>query len=757
MNEMNFRTTYFEIIDVKRFKKTLNPRGIEFNIAKATIAAVEDMIERTDNKFLHAPSSESTIRKNINKSVLSQISLHGIICLLLQSTEENKFKQPYTKNTIQEVLNTLSIIHEKPEGIDDFRKFFAGLDIPEKFGDLEITINKDWCFEVNDLDASDPKPDEKNSDSKVHENIVQKESTPTVEKNNIDDYQAVSEPKISYVDNDKIPEDIIGDEKGASIINKRFKIFSISGLILLVAVATLFYFNKKDNTLSEQEQLKLKELQRIQPDDPFFTYDRDSILSLRRTTGISNVVIFPKSKDLNFVKSLKYTLDSLKIKDSLFISTYINKYSVNNLDSLYRNMHYKHIDYVIIEKADNKVQLLFPQTIHSIANPIIEAKDFQSGTMDAWLSALSNIEITSNNKYLGLWIASNLHNDNLFRLKYLDRIKLDFPEKQIEQNYLLHKAHILRQLVSDVNDQKEDPIWDDIFAIYEQLLFLNPQTNDHYSEYASYKKSKDRFLAEELITKAIALKDSSLYEMQYLDRAFLRSNQMQKHQEALNDFQTAFQFSKNELLKFHILRRAIKEKLTLKDYGGAIDDYQTLAKKDIVSGFQYFIKIADCYAKMEQKNNALEYYTKYINTYKERFPKEYKNDETIGEAYFARSSIYLTNLAYDKAIKDIDSAKVYRFNPDLALIKEISVLRKQFKHKKIMSRLKDYKARDTYKQQQFDSLTKLLNIELILLEDNQLNTKQKDSIRHIELTDDPYFTKLFFYGSTFKKDAFFMQ
>ena len=54
-------------------------------------------------------------------------------------------------------------------------------------------------------------------------------------------------------------------------------------------------------------------------------------------------------------------------------------------------------------------------------------------------------------------------------------------------------------------------------------------------------------------------------------------------------------------------------------------------------------------------------------------------------------------------------------------------------------------------------LSKLLNRELILLEDNQLNNKQKDSIRHTELTDDPYFIKLFFYGSTFKKDAFFMQ
>lgn len=578
-------------------------------------------------------------------------------------------------------------------------------------------------------------------------------------ENDKKDHKPIPDTKDNFegFDEDKEPSDISLEDEKSPILRNKLLMYGLSLLVILVLAATLFYFNKNDDTLSAQEQLQLDELQKLQPDDPSFSYTSDSILSLRRTTGISNIVIFPKNKNLSFAKSLKYSLDSLKIKDSISISTYINKHPLNATDSLYRNMHYKHIDYVIIEKDNNNVQLLFPQTLRSIANPKMDANNFQSGAMDGWLSALSNISIQGNNRYLCLWVGSNLHSEALHRLKYLDRIKKDFPKKQLEQNYLLHKTHILKQLVSVVHHRKEDPIWEDIYAIHKQLLFLNPQTNDHYIEYASYKKSKDRFLAEELITKSIALRDSSLFAMQYLDRAFLRSNYMQKHQEALSDFQTAYHYADNEVLKLHILRRAINEKLEIKDYKGAIDDYQILAEKDTTQGFHYYIKIADCYNKMELENQALQYYTKYLDTYKARFPKGYKNDETIGQAYSSRSSIYLKNLDFNAAMKDIDSARLYRFNSDIALVKEISTLRKQLKHKTIISRLKGYKAKDTYKQKMFDSLSKLLNRELILLKDNQLNNKQKDSIRHTELTDDPYFTKLFFYGSTFKKDAFFMQ
>ena len=667
------------------------------------------MKDRTNNKFLDAPTEASGIRKNVKEGVLSQSSLHGIICLLFQTTNDDKFKQPYTVQTIKDFLSVLELIHNEPGSINKFRDFFAGLHIPDKFGDIEITIDEYWNFDLNHVfeknlgvDSSTGKKDDNLKDT---EDSIPTEVTSTINQGASEDYQSESKSEIDSVTNNI-------DTKSWDRVKLLFKKYTYLFIIPLAIVSAIILYNHviKDGSeeLTEQQLLQLNELQRIEPDNLSFTYDNDSIISLRRTTGTMNIVIFPKGEDLNFAKRLKRNLDSIKIKDSININTYINKYTIHKEDSLYRTMHNRNLDYIVIEKDNNKVQLLYPNVIYSTANPTFYNDDFQSGTVDEWLTSLSNITMPSNVQFLSLWIASNLCEDPFIGLMYINKIEEDFPERTTEPNYLLHKAHLLRNTLD--SQYEKGQICENINDIYKQLLFINPQKNDYYIEYASFNRKKDKALAKQTILEALALQDSSLQGMQYLEKAFLESDFDENY---LKDLTKAYDLTDNENLQFNILKKIAEYKNDVR----SVEDYKELIKRDSIDGYRFYEKIANSYYYEGMYDEALKYSKRYIDELKILKPDEWLYKEILQDAlrnsFLMKSQMHIDNSEFNKALQNLDSAKVYGYDADLLFFNKILIYRKQYRHDEFMKRLKLYKAVSSRQTKHFSRLYELMKEEVL--------------------------------------------
>ncbi len=161
MNNSKSVTTKFFIKDYALLIKSLNPKGLgNFSIGKACVKAIDSMesrISKRDNISkglvqLNANTNEASIRKNIKKGFLTQQNVHSILCLLFHDFEiGHKFYQPYTEKSISSFLNSISLSHNKPGSVLDFRDFFARLDIPDNYDSgYEITIDENWNFNLSE-------------------------------------------------------------------------------------------------------------------------------------------------------------------------------------------------------------------------------------------------------------------------------------------------------------------------------------------------------------------------------------------------------------------------------------------------------------------------------------------------------------------------------------------------------------------------------------------------------------------------------
>ncbi len=142
------------------FKGSLNPSSKKFRIHLAAVEAVDNMKGRIglrENKKpgslnFNASTDESGIRKAIKNGSISQSILHALLCLLFNEFNNDKYSQPYSLESVKGFLSSIKLDHNEPGSITKFEDFFAQLEIPEKFGDFEITIDDHWNFCTSDSD-----------------------------------------------------------------------------------------------------------------------------------------------------------------------------------------------------------------------------------------------------------------------------------------------------------------------------------------------------------------------------------------------------------------------------------------------------------------------------------------------------------------------------------------------------------------------------------------------------------------------------
>lgn len=186
--------------------------------------------------------------------------------------------------------------------------------------------------------------------------------------------------------------------------------------------------------------------------------------------------------------------------------------------------------------------------------------------------------------------------------------------------------------------------YDKAIKDYKKAIDLNPKSSTAYDNLGEVYELKDMYEeAADCYTKQLEIEEDDYY---YISRGWCYIH-LEKYNEALKDFNSAFEINPNNVYAYNGIGNVYKYQ---HKYDKAIEAFKPIL--DLDSDYRYVYRsLAQCYEELGNYDEAINCYTQAI--------EKYNDDESF---YLDRGLIYSDINEYDKALADYK--KALEINPD---------------------------------------------------------------------------------------------